>query len=317
MPSPLPDDLDLLVALDVFLRERHITRAARSLGITQGAASQRLGRLRAFFGDPILVAGRPLLIPTPRAQAIAEPLSRALAALRAAVRTGAPFDPKTTERQFVLLGNDLVEGYLLPWLLERIAREAPNVTLTVERTEADFAGRLERGTADAAFIPNFLVGESMRRLALPNERFVVILRRDHPFIRRVRGRAAIDLKDYLEVDHVLVAPRGAPGGIVDSALEKLGKQRRVVARVQHFVSAPFVVATTDLAVTCPATVFDAVKAFLPVVAVELPIAIPEDRTSLVWHERSQDDPGHIWLRKQVAAHVQEQPPRRGAARSRS
>src|SRR5262245_53520725 len=124
----LPDDLDLLAALDVFLRERHVTRAARRLGITQGAASQRLARLRDFFGDPVLVRGGSRLVLTPRAQAVAEPLARALAALRAAVRVGAPFDPKTSSRRFVLLGNDLAESYALPLLLDGLADDAQGVT---------------------------------------------------------------------------------------------------------------------------------------------------------------------------------------------
>src|SRR5689334_18080557 len=98
-----PEDLDLLVALDVLLRERHVTRAAGRLGITQSAVSQRLARLRTFFGDPLLVPGRPTMALTARAEAIEGPLSRALSDLRAAVRAGERFDLKATSRRFVLL----------------------------------------------------------------------------------------------------------------------------------------------------------------------------------------------------------------------
>src|SRR5688572_28344939 len=128
MDADLPDDLDLLLALDVFLRERHVTRAARRLGITQGAASQRLARIRDFFRDPILVPGRPLLVPTPRALAVADPLARALSDLRAAVRRGAPFEPASSDRRFVLLGNDIVESRALPPLLAILERQAPKVS---------------------------------------------------------------------------------------------------------------------------------------------------------------------------------------------
>jgi len=55
----LPEDLDLLLALDVLLRERHVTRAAGRLGITQSAVSQQLARLRLFFVDPLLIPARP------------------------------------------------------------------------------------------------------------------------------------------------------------------------------------------------------------------------------------------------------------------
>src|SRR6516165_7336171 len=115
--TDLPDDLDLLLALDVLLRERHVTRAAARLGVTQSAVSQKLARLRSFFGDPLLVAGRPAMVLTARAQALQSPLSRALAELRAAVRVGAPFDPAKAERRFTILANDLFEAYGLPLLL--------------------------------------------------------------------------------------------------------------------------------------------------------------------------------------------------------
>lgn len=292
MKADLPDDLDLLLALDVMLRERHVTRAAQRLGITQGAASQKLARLRSFFDDPLLVPGRPLLVPTPRAELIAAPLSRAIAGLRDAVRAGAPFDPKSSERRFVLLGNEVVEALALPAVLEVLAREAPGVTLSVERAEADFAERLERGTADVAFVPDFLVPGSLRKRSLPPERFVVLLRKDHPIARK-----KLDLEAYLALGHVLVAPRGLPGSIVDSALEKLGRRRRVVARVQHFLSAPCIVAQSDLVVTCPEMPLFGMAAWLPIASRDLPLDLPADRASLVWHERSDADAGHVWLRR--------------------
>ena len=65
-------DLNLVLALDALLAERHVTRAAARLGITQSAASHALARLRDVLGDPLLVRGpRGTMIPTPRATALA------------------------------------------------------------------------------------------------------------------------------------------------------------------------------------------------------------------------------------------------------
>lgn len=46
-------DLNLLVYLDMLLRERNVTRAANQLGITQPAMSNGLRRLRDLFEDPL------------------------------------------------------------------------------------------------------------------------------------------------------------------------------------------------------------------------------------------------------------------------
>ena len=297
--TALPDDLDLLVALDVLLEERHVTRAARRLGVTQGAASQRLARLRDYFADPLLVAGRPRLVLTPRAEAVRLPLARALADLRSAVAAGAPFDAKRSERRFVLLGNDLLEARALPMLFRLFAAEAPRLAIAVERVDADFVSRLEQGTADLAFVPDFLVPGSLRRRALPDEPFVVLLRASHPLLKRRRRKAALTLPEYLALEHILIAPRGMPGSLVDGLLQAGGHQRRVVASIQTFVAAPLLVLATELAVTCPASLAKAIPKEMPVAALAPPFELGLDRTSVVWHERSQSDAGHAWLRGRI------------------
>ncbi|WP_437678998.1 LysR family transcriptional regulator [Sorangium sp. So ce131] len=310
MPSDLPDDLSLLLALDVLLRERHVTRAAKRLGITQSAASQRLARLREFFGDVLLAPGRPLLALTPRAQALADPLAQALASLRAAIQAGAPFDPSTSERRFVLLGNDLLEAAALPRLMAILAREAPRAAVRVDRVDADFVKRLERGTAELAFVPEFLVPPSLRQLRLPDEPFVTLMREGHPAASR-----RLTLERYLELGHVLIAPHGMPGSLVDRALEVVGRRRRVVAQVQHFVTVPFLVAASDLVVTCPAAVA-ALAAPFGLRAARPPVELGLDRASAVWHERVHDDPGHRWLRAQLVEVIGAPPASRQASRRR-
>lgn len=294
MAEDLPDDLNLLVALEVLLAERHVTRAARRLGVTQSAMSQRLTRLREFFADGLLVAGRPDMALTPRGEALKEPLAHALSSLRAALSAGAPFDRARTERTFHLLGNDYVEAAGLPPLLARIRAQAPLVTLIVERIGADFWERLEKGSADLAFVPDFLLPGSARRWSLPPESFVVLLREGHP-----AAQQPLTLERYLELDHLLVAPRGAPGSLVDSQLAARGLSRRVAARVAHFVSAPFIVADTELALTCTSRLAGLGTARLPVCERPLPLELPADRASMIWHERSQSDAAHQWLREQI------------------
>ena len=46
-------DLNLLPVLDALLHERHVTRAAKRVGLSQSAASHALARLRDLLGDPV------------------------------------------------------------------------------------------------------------------------------------------------------------------------------------------------------------------------------------------------------------------------
>src|SRR5688500_3406247 len=92
-------DLNLLVVLDALLAERHVTRAAARVGLTQSAASHALGRLRDLLDDPLLVRGpRGALVRTPRAEALAPALARALDQVREALRGEPAFDPATARR---------------------------------------------------------------------------------------------------------------------------------------------------------------------------------------------------------------------------
>ncbi|AJC21054.1 hypothetical protein RO07_12345 [Pandoraea pulmonicola] len=56
-------DLNLLLALDVLLAERSVTRAAQRLGLSVSTMSRTLTRLRNTTGDPLLLqAGRELVL---------------------------------------------------------------------------------------------------------------------------------------------------------------------------------------------------------------------------------------------------------------
>jgi DNA-binding transcriptional LysR family regulator len=119
--------LDLLPILYELLRTRSVTRAARSLGITQPAVSQSLQRLRAAFGDDLLVPlGRDLRL-TDRAQALAQPLHGLLEEIDSLLRPRRPFDPATEELHVIITTADYVALLLAPILGEISATEAPNV----------------------------------------------------------------------------------------------------------------------------------------------------------------------------------------------
>ena len=74
-------DLNLLVALEAMLSERNVTRAAGRLGLSPSAMSHALGRLRATFGDDLLVRTRGGMVATTRGeQLLGEGLYRTIMA---------------------------------------------------------------------------------------------------------------------------------------------------------------------------------------------------------------------------------------------
>jgi DNA-binding transcriptional LysR family regulator len=290
-------DLNLLVVLDALLTEGHVTRAARRVGLSQSAASHALGRLRSLLGDPLFVRSGRRLAPTPRAEALREPVRVALTAAAAALLGAPRFDPARAERTFRVVSGDLALLAVLPALVARVAREAPRVDLTFLAPGADPYGGLERADADLVIGP-LLRGErgaGVRHQELFAEAFVCMMRRGHP----LGTKRKLTLDAYCAASHALIAPGGTPGGIVDDALARLGRSRRVAVRVPHFLVAPFVVGGGDLLLTLPERVATTLARNLDVVLLPPPLRVPGFTMAMFWHERTTDDPAHGWLRSVV------------------
>ncbi len=298
-------DLNLLVSLALLAEERSVTATARRVGVSQSAMSHQLKRLREHFDDSLFVTSPDGLVPTPRLEALIGPLRAALAGVGAALREGAPFDPSTSTARFVVAGSDLHELVGMPRLLARLAREAPMVRIALVRRSANVVDQLARGRVHLAVAPaaGVIPGVGLDHPQLQQRRlrvdgFRVLVREGHPRIKK-----RLTLKAYLEVGHILVSPAGGEGSVVDSVLARRGERRHVRAQVSHFAPAPFLVARSDLILTCPTGLADAATELAPVRSFAPPIALPETPVHSYWHERFQHDPAHRWLRDFVAREI--------------
>jgi DNA-binding transcriptional LysR family regulator len=293
MPLVAPS---LLSTLDVLLTERSVTRAARRLGVTQSAVSHQLRALRDAFDDPLVVASKQGLIPTARAEAMAAPLRQALHDLDAATALGATFDPRSAARTFRLSVPDYVELVAMPPLAAELAHEAPGIDLCLEPPYPDLSERLADGRLDLAIATALPLSGAIYRARLASEGFLVVLRRGHP---AARGRW--DLARYLAMRHVVIAPRGARGSVVDDALAARGLSRRVALRVASFAAAPFIAAASDLCLTAPTGLVAALEPRLAVVVRPPPLELPVSDSFIYWHARADRDPAQRWLRGQLLA----------------
>jgi DNA-binding transcriptional LysR family regulator len=288
-------DLNLLVALNALIAERSVTRAAERLGLSQPALSHTLARLRKALGDPLLVRSPRGMDLTPRAQAIAAPLARALDDLAGAVQPPAPFDPAHAIRRFRIATDDYLERLLLPKLLAGMWREGPSISVEV-RTAGPRSGHdLADGVVDAVIAPARVIGRLPGAYTqhLFDEKFVCLSRVGHPAIGR-----RLTLETFVAVPHLLVSPGGRPGSIVDTALAKLGLRRRVAVVVPHFLAAPPIVRQSDAVVTLGQRFALASGEGLRIHPP--PLELPDFDVSLFWHERDHGDAAHTWFRRMIA-----------------
>lgn len=291
-------NLNLLPALSALLEERSVSAAARRAGVTQSAMSHSLARLRELLGDPLLVpSGRGMAL-TPHGARVAARLPSLLRELHDVVAPPEPFDPRTTERTFVIATFDYFEVTMLRPLLVRLAREAPRVRLTIERFGADTAARLRAGEIDLALGPATAASAGISRRTVHHEPFVVIARREHPRVGRRLGLAR-----FVELDHLLVSLEGRAEGVVDRALRARGLSRRVALRVPHFASVPLLVASTDLVCTVARSIGEHAAEVHSVRVLAPPLELPRAEIVAYWPKRDDDDPASLWLRDVVTTAV--------------
>ncbi|MEO0035090.1 MAG: hypothetical protein RLZZ501_1113 [Pseudomonadota bacterium] len=287
-------DLNLLVALEALLAERNVTRAARRLHLSQPALSAQLARLRALFGDPLLLPTSRGMVPTRRALELEEPLRRALEGVRSVVAAGAAFDPAAARLTVSIAASDYSQVALLLPLLRVLAVEAPGITLAWRTLDAAaLMAQMERGEIDLALMTPETAPERLRIRPLCHERYVAILRRDHPL-----AATGLDLDRYCALDHVMVSPQG--GGFVgpaDAALAAHGRHRRVALSAPGFLVVPEIVAASDLVALVPERIARLQAARLALF--EPPVPVPGFTIAMVWHERGDAHPALRWLRHRL------------------
>jgi DNA-binding transcriptional LysR family regulator len=286
-------DVALLRVLDALLRTESTVRAARALHVTQSAVSHALRRLRDVLGDPLFVVVGRKLVATERARALGPAVAEALAAVDRVLATGDAFDPRALRATFRIVAADNSELIVLPRLLDTLAVEAPGVdllTLTVGDALEDV---LEQGDADLAIAARFRERAGLLHRALFDDVFVCALRAD-------AGIARMTLRRFVAARHVLVSPRGLPGGFVDDHLAARGESRRVVLRTPSFQTALALAARTDLVVTLPRRVAEEYARTTPLLLLAPPIELPALRVGLLFPASRRADVAHRWLRERIA-----------------
>ncbi len=286
-----PADLSLLATLDALLQEASVTKAARRMGLSTPAMSHALGRIRERLGDPILVrAGRAMVL-TPRAEALRPRIRSLVAEAAQALEAERPFSAGSLRRSFVVHATDHVVTVIGGELDRALAADAPHVVLRFVPNVADDAAALREGTADLAVGIYAALPPEVRTRSLFTDRFVCVVREENPLVGK-----RLTLKQFVELEHVQVAPRGRPGGLVDEVLRQQGLERRVKRAVPFFLAALNLVAETDYVLTISERIARKLAPKLGLRVLDAPIALDPYTLQLVWHPRFDGDAGHQYLR---------------------
>lgn len=299
-------DLNLLRVFDEVMAERSLTRAARSLSLTQPAVSNAMRRLRETLGDELVQRNGQGMVPTPRALAIWPSVREALQQLQESLIPN-EFVPGTATDTFVLAMADATAAELLPSLSEKLAQEAPNVSVrVVHLATRDPRRMLDEEDCDLAvgYFPSVLAdltahaqsGEPMpfyhRRIY--DGEYVCVMRKAHQL-----ASGPFTLDSYCAARHMLVSLSGRPYGFIDESLASLGRERQVVLTVNQFFTAAWVAAHSDLLTVLPEHFLRLTGIADQLVLRPLPFDVSPVHVDAVWHRRSQQRSPQRWLREVI------------------
>lgn len=298
-------DLNLLVYLDVLLRECSVTRAADSLGLSQPAMSNGLKRLRELFDDPLLVRTSEGMTPTDRAKEL-QPLVRdALLAIESAIEPKSGFDAANAQRVFRLMVSDYTESTLLPGLLDRLQEEAPGIVLDVLAPGDMKYDDVEKGRVDMAINRFDTLPDAFHQVTLWKDHYVCVLNKSNPLLDN------FTLDNYLAAPHVWVSKTGMGGstgvnpdssrrlGWVDTALRQLGKQRQIRLYTRHYLAAMLLARQRNMVVTLPSKAARIFREDEAVVIHKPPFRVPPIQLTMAWSPLLQHNPAHQWMRRLI------------------
>lgn len=284
-------DLNLLVALKALLEEKHVTRAAERIYLSQPAMSRALGKLRIIFNDPLLIKGKDGLHLTPKAKEIYQPLKSILFNIIQLV-SPTSFEPAQVQKEIIIATRDYEATVILPDIIKAVSKAAPNLSFRIIPLVGDDLTPLEHQEIDFVIAGSESQSPTLFRYTLFKDKFTCLVSSNN----EIRDEK-LTLNKYLSMKHCLVTIRNMGHGVVDGILQQKKTKRDIHVRMPHFLAAANAVACSDMIITLPQRLGIHLCQQKRHAMLEPPIKLPDIPIYLYWHLGNQNNPLNLWLRK--------------------
>ena len=295
-------DLNLLRVFDALMRERSVTRAGEIVGLSQPAVSNALGRLRHAMDDELFVRRNHDMVPTPRAEALAEEVREALSQIERVLSGDEAFDPAKAKRTFTLHGSDYFSTLTMPILFSRTSAVAPGIRFRLlEGAAGDVESLLRDNAVDVALERALPMPDWISSDTVLHEDFVIVAAKDNPLIADAGFQPGeeIPMPLFCKLQHALRSVDGSMSGVVDEKLAEAGFCRQVMLALPQFNSVAVAVSQGRLIAALPRQTAGALAGALGLAVFAPPVPLPAQELRMYWHRRHDRNPAHSWLRDQV------------------
>jgi len=274
-----------------------VSRAAEKLDLTQPAVSHILRRLRHILGDPLFVRTGHRLTPTETALALKPFAIAALDSLQRMTEQRA-FDPRQEDMRFVIAANDMQRDLIFPQLLREAAAGGISLELQFIPSGQPSVPWIRDSRCHLALTPVPPEAPDIFQKSILKSKMMC-------FFDAAVGSAPKTLEEYYDARHLSVRfMEGRTSWAIWSS-DEVDKSRisRPAVTVSNFNAIPpFIEGTSLIATQMDLMRLRTLKSLdvAPLPFKSNPVAI-----YMVWHERSINDPAHIWLRQRIESVAQD------------
>ena len=287
-------NLNLLRSLHILLQERHVSRAAQRLHLTQSAVSRQLAQLRELCSDPLLVRDGNQLLLTSRAQTL-QPQLEALIRQCDDLFTDIPFVPADWQDELVIASSDYIAQYVLPDISARLQQQAPGLSINYTLWQQHYLDSLADNGIHLASTMFIEPPETLSYAKVGEDHTVCVMRQAHPLARH----NAINISQFTAYGHIKVTGGGDKDVEADAWLARQGMHRNIVLKVPFFTAAINRLSSSDNLMVMPQHIAANLSRHWQITHKPLPFATRLNQYFVIWHPRYDNDPAHRWAREQM------------------
>ena len=285
-------DLNLLTVFDAVMQEQNITRAAHNLGMSQPAVSNAVARLKVMFNDELFMRQGRGIQPTQRARQLFGPIRQALQLIRNELPSSV-FQPESSTRLFKLAICSPCDMRFAPRIMANINEQAPSVQLHLD-AEFDrlLSERMRYQEIDFVIDYARFDDQGFSSTEIFKDELVVIASKTHP---RIQG--GVSAEQLINEKHAKLSRVHGQRSFSEQAYRELDCQAAYEG--SSLRNLLYVVSQSELITIAPRWMAENAVNSDQLQILDFPFENKEISGYLSWHESSEKDKGHIWLRDQL------------------
>ena len=295
-------DLNLLFVLEVLLREKHVSRASKKLGMSQSATSRSLAKIRESFDDPLLVKSGQNYELSFKAQKIQPLLEKVLLDI-AKIFENKKFTPKEVNETIKIFALDNIIVAYLPELIKHLKKKAPGLNISC------YTGNMSHLSPLAENQLHFTISamqsddatSMLKRTFFAKEERVIMMSKKHKLAKK-----NISINDFINLDHGSININNTGFYFADIRLKELGYQRDISISLPTFATAAYYAESSNTTFVIPKKIGAIFSKKHEIVLKDLPREMGNSEITyyLYWHELNNSNPLCAWIRDEIKSFIQ-------------